>query len=435
MNDGSANSTFSPEHPQKAQLQPPAARATPGQILCSALNRHFRFLPPKSAAGPVFDVRISRKEPAAGDGGKGKEKEKLLTPELTLKTTNGVRDFDGLSIVAEKAQYDRISNHIARPASLSGVKRQRNSKPTRNKGSVQYDPGPHEGTPAGASSACRYDSSLGLLTKKFINLLQQAQDGTLDLNRAAEILDVQKRRIYDITNVLEGVGLIEKQLKNRISLKGFDMSRPNEVGAEITGLKVELQRLESEDCRLDTMISNMQKNLRLFSEDENNEQWLYLSKEDICSLPGFQKSTLIAIKAPHGTSIEVPNPDEGLEFPQRLYQMLVRSSLGPIDCYLISNHEERSEASNLGQLSAAMYLSNDNSCSSMLCVMGPHPTDPNIVSASDHGHDQANKHTFSDSNMSRDSVGGMLKITPLHNDADYLLLSDDGFNLSDSWNA
>ena len=93
------------------------------------------------------------------------------------------------------------------------------------------------------------DPCSGLLTKKFINLLKQAPDGIiLDLNNAAETLEVincfhfelssllvhlvvgthsqtfptiqvQKRRIYDITNVLEGIGLIEKTLKNRIRWK------------------------------------------------------------------------------------------------------------------------------------------------------------------------------------------------------------------------
>ena len=29
---------------------------------------------------------------------------------------------------------------------------------------------------------CRYDSSLGLLTKKFIQLIQNERDGVLDLN-------------------------------------------------------------------------------------------------------------------------------------------------------------------------------------------------------------------------------------------------------------
>jgi len=65
----------------------------------------------------------------------------------------------------------------------------------------------------------RYDSSLGLLTKKFVSLIKHAEGGTVDLNQAAEQLSVQKRRIYDITNVLEGIGLIEKKSKNNIQWK------------------------------------------------------------------------------------------------------------------------------------------------------------------------------------------------------------------------
>lgn len=37
---------------------------------------------------------------------------------------------------------------------------------------------------------CRYDSSLGLLTKKFVNLVEAAPDGVLDLNKAADALAV-----------------------------------------------------------------------------------------------------------------------------------------------------------------------------------------------------------------------------------------------------
>jgi hypothetical protein len=66
---------------------------------------------------------------------------------------------------------------------------------------------------------CRYDSSLGLLTKKFVTLIQTAPEGILDLNQAATQLNVQKRRIYDITNVLEGIGLIEKKSKNNIQVR------------------------------------------------------------------------------------------------------------------------------------------------------------------------------------------------------------------------
>ena len=47
--------------------------------------------------------------------------------------------------------------------------------------------------PAGAVvvSNCRYDSSLGLLTKKFVDLVSAAPGGILDLNRAAESLAVR----------------------------------------------------------------------------------------------------------------------------------------------------------------------------------------------------------------------------------------------------
>jgi hypothetical protein len=57
---------------------------------------------------------------------------------------------------------------------------------------------------------------LGLLTRKFVSLLKESPEGILDLNFAAKELEVQKRRIYDITNVLEGIGLIEKNSKNNV---------------------------------------------------------------------------------------------------------------------------------------------------------------------------------------------------------------------------
>ena len=83
-------------------------------------------------------------------------------------------------------------------------------------------------------------SSLSLLTKKFVTLIEQADEGTIDLNRAAESLQVQKRRIYDITNVLEGIGLIEKKSKNNIQWKALGSSSTSgeDANADLTGLRV-----------------------------------------------------------------------------------------------------------------------------------------------------------------------------------------------------
>ncbi|MDR3582416.1 MAG: E2F family transcription factor [Candidatus Pacebacteria bacterium] len=51
----------------------------------------------------------------------------------------------------------------------------------------------------------RHENSLGELTIKFIELIKSSKHQCIDLNEAVTRLGVQKRRIYDITNVLEGI--------------------------------------------------------------------------------------------------------------------------------------------------------------------------------------------------------------------------------------
>ena len=49
-------------------------------------------------------------------------------------------------------------------------------------------------SPCAGATACRHDSSLGLLTKKFLELIHATPDGILDLNKAAEALSVRAVR-------------------------------------------------------------------------------------------------------------------------------------------------------------------------------------------------------------------------------------------------
>jgi len=49
------------------------------------------------------------------------------------------------------------------------------------------------GSPGSYAGTCRFDSSLGMLTKKFINLIERAPGGVLDLNQAADALQVGGR--------------------------------------------------------------------------------------------------------------------------------------------------------------------------------------------------------------------------------------------------
>lgn len=53
-------------------------------------------------------------------------------------------------------------------------------------------------------------TSLTNLTSHFINLLKKSEKNILDMTTAHEKLKVSKRRIYDIVNVLEGIGYVQK---------------------------------------------------------------------------------------------------------------------------------------------------------------------------------------------------------------------------------
>ena len=79
----------------------------------------------------------------------------------------------------------------------------------------------------------RQINSLDEITKKFMKCVQEAESNTINLNSVMKKIKVKKRRIYDITNVLEGklkflfsliiyylgIGLIKKASKNKITLE------------------------------------------------------------------------------------------------------------------------------------------------------------------------------------------------------------------------
>ncbi|XP_047982970.1 transcription factor E2FB-like isoform X2 [Salvia hispanica] len=263
-------------------------------------------------------------------------------------------------------------------------------------------------------------TNIALLTKKFINLIKHSEGGILELNKAAEILEVQKRRIYDITNVLEGIGLIKKTLKNIIQWKGTDVRSPGEVDETLPDIQEEMQNLNSEECRVDKCIREMQEKLRGLSEDEDNQRWLFITEEDVKNLPCFENETLIAIKAPHGTTLEVPEPDEAGDFPQRRYKIVLRSTMGPIDVYLVSQFEE---------------INAYEAQSSVLETSSVIETSPAVAPTEEVTLDEINVlGGVQKAGSSHDFGSVMKKIVPdVDSDADYYLLSEMDVSITDMW--
>ncbi|TWW76311.1 Transcription factor E2F4 [Takifugu flavidus] len=188
----------------------------------------------------------------------------------------------------------------------------------------------------------RHEKSLGLLTTKFVTLLQEAKDGVLDLKAAADTLAVrQKRRIYDITNVLEGIGLIEKKSKNSIQWKGVGPGcNTREIADKLIDLKAELDDLALREHELDQQRVWVQQSIKNVTDDSNNSpypcsSWSRSSKVLTTLPPLSPGDTLLAIRAPIGTQLEVPIP-ESIPNGQRKYQIHLKSSTGPIEVLLVN---------------------------------------------------------------------------------------------------
>uniref|UniRef100_A0A915EJ54 E2F/DP family winged-helix DNA-binding domain-containing protein n=1 Tax=Ditylenchus dipsaci TaxID=166011 RepID=A0A915EJ54_9BILA len=135
------------------------------------------------------------------------------------------------------------------------------------------------------------------------------ESARLNLNEAATILGVQKRRLYDITNVLEGIELIEKMGKNSIRWKN---QTELEYSTEHQRLNKELAEQAEHEHLLDSLISNISGALKLAKDDPTDKPYSYTLFSDLRSISSLSDQTLIAIKAPveSCSSIEVSNPCE-----------------------------------------------------------------------------------------------------------------------------
>ncbi|KAJ0064689.1 hypothetical protein NL108_011781, partial [Boleophthalmus pectinirostris] len=207
------------------------------------------------------------------------------------------------------------------------------------------------------SEKSRYDTSLNLTTKRFLDLLSQSADGVVDLNWASQVLDVQKRRIYDITNVLEGIQLISKKSKNHIQWLG------NRIDGEAVSRQKALQRevcdLTDTEERLDELITKCNLQLRLLTEEPQNKKYPfsncfifscyhvsvifcpvcfmclilmlrtlgYVRCQDLKKSFDSPDQLVMVIRAPPETQMQVSEPSEG-------YQVSLKSTQGPIDVFL-----------------------------------------------------------------------------------------------------
>lgn len=137
----------------------------------------------------------------------------------------------------------------------------------------------------------RQINSLDELTKKFIKCVYESGSNRINLNNVMKKIKAKKRRIYDITNVLEGIGIIKKDAKNQIKLEPefyeLYMNNQNNIilldEEKNKNNKIEknkdkilnnnnnkLQKLNNEIKYVDHLINNMNERLLLLNPNLNN---------------------------------------------------------------------------------------------------------------------------------------------------------------------
>ncbi|KAK4826434.1 hypothetical protein QYF61_009131 [Mycteria americana] len=121
---------------------------------------------------------------------------------------------------------------------------------------------------------------------------------------------------------------------------GCSLSEDGGMLAQRQGLTKEVTELTQEEKKLDELIQSCTLDLKLLTEDSENQRYpfsqnlkgvitlAYVTYQDIRKISGLKDQTVIVVKAPPETRLEVPDPVEQSAL------IHLSSTQGPIEVYL-----------------------------------------------------------------------------------------------------
>lgn len=136
------------------------------------------------------------------------------------------------------------------------------------------------------ANCCRVrETSLVTITKKFMEFKDRC-GRVVNLKDAAAVLRVPKRRLYDVVNVLQGVGLMERVQRNAVAWESLA-----ENSDLLRSLQCEHDALLKEEALLDSVIQK----LVAVVGNARNEVTAYVRIRDLRSMEGLAGQTLVAM--------------------------------------------------------------------------------------------------------------------------------------------
>lgn len=133
--------------------------------------------------------------------------------------------------------------------------------------------------------------ALSGLTEDFLNQLKSVEGKEVDLSKLEKSLGVSKRRLYDVTNVLTGINLVERSGKAKVKWIGQ------------TSEESDLKQCAEQEKELDEMLAFVDTELDSILASQDFQDYGWLSTNDILSLAPDSKVTIYSLKGPNDLTI------------------------------------------------------------------------------------------------------------------------------------
>lgn len=135
----------------------------------------------------------------------------------------------------------------------------------------------------------RAEKSLKLATQRFVQLFSPAND-VVDLLDAATVIGVPRRRIYDISSALSGIGVLETCNKSGTARWKYEYKGRAAV------LHDECEQLRKMEAKLNRDLVLLREELKRFVEEKITSRYAYISLSTLRSLPEYRDESIIAIE-------------------------------------------------------------------------------------------------------------------------------------------
>ncbi|KAG0419758.1 Transcription factor E2F2 [Dictyocoela roeselum] len=181
------------------------------------------------------------------------------------------------------------------------------------------------------TGSSRSDNSLYVLTQKFLDFIRKCHPGPIDTREACRFLGISKRRICDITNILEGLGLLKKHSVNNLLWIGGPFDKYRAVFDEISEWGKE--RMLIEDKALDEEIFDLSETIEKITEDKTCIENSFVTYNDLVKIANARDMLVFAIKAPVDTFVENKKIDGG-------YMLELMTKEGKIEAFYVSDKKK-----------------------------------------------------------------------------------------------